>query len=391
MGLTRFNMKFNFFFSSLLFYLTFSTKSIGQTNIKDLYIQSNYQSIEIDTKVDCNLIKYANLDDYKVFFIGEWHNLEGNDLINFQMLKYLYYKQGLRILVFEWPISIEYFLNRCIQFGDSIAYKQVLSVSEKEYYATILMEIYSFNKTLPESERIIAKAIDRESNPNISILALKKLIPENIVIPKELKVLEILSNAQCLEADIHSLWYSMEDYKKMASTLKKSIIKEHITYKALLGENFNEFKKIVDGFYQGMHNHNKKYNDDKRELFMYNNYKDLLLEYPNAKFMGQFGKAHTSINPVSKWMFVQKYTSVASMLNNNDNSPVKGKVCSFVMNYPKYKNDINAITPETDIPLFMKYCKTDFTLFKIDGPNTPFKELSKIYQYLIINNLPQPE
>ena len=89
MGLTRFNMKFNFFFSSLLFYLTFSTKSIGQTNIKDLYIQSNYQSIEIDTKVDCNLIKYANLDDYKVFFIGEWHNLEGNDLINFQMLKFI--------------------------------------------------------------------------------------------------------------------------------------------------------------------------------------------------------------------------------------------------------------------------------------------------------------
>ncbi len=46
---------------------------------------------------------------------------------------------------------------------------------------------------------------------------------------------------------------------------------------------------------------------------------------------------------------------------------------------------IEPIIKSEDIPVFMRYSNSPFTIFKLDAPETPFKEMSEKFQYLIIN------
>lgn len=61
-------------------------------------------------------------------------------------------------------------------------------------------------------------------------------------------------------------------------------------------------------------------------------------------------------------------------------------MCSIVYYYESEKKiNEEPVINEMDVPLFLKYCTTPLTLFKLAGENTPFKEMSEKFQYIIIN------
>ena len=129
-------------------------------------------------------------------------------------------------------------------------------------------------------------------------------------------------------------------------------------------------------------------NIENREDYLYNNVGRIIEKDTNAILFCQMGRAHVPISFQEKWLHLANWSSLAARLNSNENSPLKGKVCSILHFYPSDTLQDSYHEPlikSNDVPVFMKYSTSPITIFKLDAPETPFKEMSEKFQYLIIN------
>lgn len=289
-------------------------------------IGENYCLINEDDNKSFSILD-SNIQKYKVFLVGETHYSEGNDVIQFELFKYLYYHAGVRVIIFEAPYSIGRNLNTYIQSGDTLPLKFLA------YRPELIKKLYEFNSKLPNNDKIIAKAIDIEQDYFLSVFGLADLIPKDS--PPEI----IKSNIEKLqELNKICLWRNItkNEFIPLLDILKKDVIINSKAYIEYLKQDFESFTTIIKGASINIeHPYDRAgiivnfKNAPFREKFLYDNFMKIVAEYPSLNYFGQFGEFHTDKNSHFK-----KDTSLFMQLNDSTNSFLNNKVLSIHITYP---------------------------------------------------------
>ncbi len=341
--------------------------------LKQNYLRANISTLDMNDNDDFS--SFAMLDSvlnrYHLYFTGEQHYTEGDFEVKWKVLKYLYQKAGVKILVIEHPPSYAYLLDHYMEKKDSVQYNQMVDYAPEGTKERIFYRnLYEFNKTKPREEQIRVTGVDIDYVKVYSTRALKEMINQR---------------ADKKEAFVRIQWEvgQMHAGKLKADSLLKKVAAEENTYKDFFGEEFKLFKRILWSISCECEPPSERKMDDprwfRREEFMYRNYLSLMEEFPASKMYGQFGAKHISLLPASHWYNGFNWTSIAAKLNTRDSSMAKGKVLSILLSYAFEWN-----SPKGEKRLFNTTAAgQSFTLFKINNANSPFTMLSSHVHYLI--------
>ncbi len=383
-------MIFRFFFFALLL-STYNLNS--QIDVKK-YLDENTHKITYTNFVsDTN--KY--LDNYRVFFTGEYHIHKGNSKIEIAMIIYLYSRLGLRKLVLELPVSYEEFINAYILRGkrDSLNLFKPKIWGFTYQFESVINFLSDFNKS--NKEKISAVCIDTEEDFAFSVQALQSLIrKENRSIGME-KNLNALSNLNSRISKKNEYEY----FENAILQIQKDVLLNPIIYQKILLHNYDKFQRILQGLLISLQYDFQKKNRigieeikisdsiyfNRRESFLFDNYIQVIKEFPLDIFYGQFGKAHVSTKLYEEDLYNSKWCSLAARLNNYESSPAKNLVCSIDIVY-----NINTMIRRIDYEgakVHKKEIKKvikGITLLKINEKNSPFKYYSQRYHFFVIRN-----
>ncbi|MEO8404320.1 MAG: hypothetical protein ABI480_06985 [Chitinophagaceae bacterium] len=301
----------------------------------------------------------------KIIFVGE----SGSHFLNFYsplqayMLAYLNKKEGLKTFIIEGGSATAYLCNKYLETGDS----NYLPKFSQERSFVLWKLIYTYNQTIPVSNRLKVMGIDFES-PIAYFKALNYLIPAKeppAQIQKEIAL--IRSSVQPMNCN---------GLTKTDKLLKKSLLENPIIWKEYTGENYTEIVTIISNegsCKDALGNRNK--NLKKRFLEF-----DALLKEP--LYYGQFGQAHTTLDSKSHF---------ASMLNNDDRTSFYHKVC-VINTYCQHCTTavepvsnwvLKKIEPDIQSTL-LKFCTSDFTLFDFSGSPDITQQYLQYGQFLLI-------
>ncbi len=303
-----------------------------------------------------NLINDSS--EYDIFFTGEDHGKLGNEKISIEMLKYLNEKEEVRYLICELQYSIVSKLNEYIQNGDENLLKEAIepvknanpSYGGDDYYK-FWQELYNYNKTLPKDEKIQAFGIDIDFQVNYTLNEMFSLIPNT---EPDIEIIEKINNFKSiLNGDVED----DEEIARILADLYKDVNSNTDMYKALFGDNFNKFKSNLSSMMNTM-----KYMENQRlyrDNLIYDNFMRIYNENPKGKYYGQFGQLHIFKETV-KYNGEETIT-LAKLMED------KGKL--KVLSIPIVSNKI--VNQYADIE---KLNLKDFTLFKLNGKGSPYKE-----------------
>lgn len=321
----------------------------------------------------------------KVLFAGEIHRKNGNEELEIDIMRSFFSDSLTHVFVIEANVAVEKLIGRYMRSGDKSCLDSIADYYENDseaYFYAKLRELYLRDF---ENGKFIIKGVDILGNRYDMIYGLSKYVKVDQELPKEfigLKKLMSLSNKKFFTSS------------KARKALKKIVTESNQNidlYKKGVSD-FDEFINQVNGGLVMLEGQSIKTSEEMevREEYMYENFKKLVDRFPDAKFFGQFGRAHVPIVYQPNWVHLKNWKSLAARLNTNENSPVKGKVCSLVYYYGaniEYSNSAiyESIIKTEDIPLFLKHSTTPFTMFKLDGENTPFKDMAEKFQYIVIN------
>lgn len=375
----------------LLLTAFFILLSIGKVTSQE---ESNYLSknnmILSDSSLNNDGLDLMDLDILKnqFFFVGEDHAGKKNGEIHSLLLKHIYSKKKQLYILYEAPLSLEHSIKAYIYEGDTIEYQYLYGsftyMPEEEMY--FLKQIRSLVK---KGYNIKISTIDIENNWNLTIKRLQELIPSAAPPVKIEKVINSIKNAKFI--DSQNTEFKTSEYNSfhlLEKKLEKDLKTDSKLYSEYLKENYNEFEEISKRFFLGIKFDTGKIgtkNSNAREVEMYSNIIQILKQNPNDTYYGGFGFFHTTLSPMRVGLF-RKQASLASMLNNKIGSPVKGKICSTAIDYVNYKTGFNFFFMNPIYyPQFLKYSNSPLTMFKLDGENTPFKDMAEKFQYIVIN------
>lgn len=353
----------------------------------------------------------------QLFMIGEGHGIAYSYDLQYDLVKYLQQKAGVKYLFMELGYLDGILLNNYLKTGNDSAYIAGFEKYNGTYYYNksvhqLFKKLYSLNKTLAEGKKIIILPVDIEhgyrkaikylqdemfagANANTSVgLALNKIDSEKGV-GKEIAA-EMIRIYPIYKADIN-------------------------TYKKALGNNFNDADFLMRNTYEMLNLALKKAADTRRDSVMLENFNIYKQRYhlENKKLVGLFGGFHV------KQTDQPNDIRFASLLKRS--GAVKG-ICSALMVYnagyimmPKGSNDTTKTGNKykrvantydyftgsfTDGDLLTQFNNSGkAVLFNLTTKGTPFKgqksflmdkdqyaNVDEMFQLLIlINNSPATE
>jgi hypothetical protein len=355
-----------------LFLLSFIA-AVAQDERKE-YLQAYSSDLDINDNEDYSSFAMLDsvIDRYRIFFTGEMHLTDGNIEVRWKMLKYLYHKAGMRVHIIEAPYSLGWLLNHYMSMNDSVNYFRYASLEPTAKGRIFYKAIYMFNRPKPQEERIIIRGIDTENIMSIATKALRILFYQK-------PVPESLNN---------NITAFIEHRKKeYADTLLRKM-HDDTTCRSVYTEEYSHIIAILKGLTCKNCEPLKAGATSEtwlnREALLYENYLAALNEFPDAKFYGQFGKAHICLIPGSRnWFRVKGWDPVASRLNRNDDSPVKGKVCSIGLDYYYVTDEFTREDRKLLYEFMIERSNRAFVLFKLDEVSSPYSYIGKTYQYAI--------
>lgn len=341
------------------------------------YINKNKFSLESCTS-------QGGLENYKFYFVGETHSQSENLNMKIELIKQLYLFKGVRVVVFEYPVSFESKINEYLDKGDSATLNELIYYlpNDKDLYKSFFRELYLFN--LNQAEKIIIKNVDTENNnlgmAEDAILKIinKKQLPPNLIVPTINEIKTTFSRRRI-------------NKKKIIKICEKALLnleENNTIYKQYLGNDYSFFKRLLYGIKGG--SEYKVSTDIKilsqRENYLFQNFKVLLEEFPKENFFMQIGRIHICLKQNTNWLFLSEWTSLVSMIN----SLYPKETCSIPIYYPHDPNETShifrtPIIPNSVAPLFIKMANDKTTLFKLNGEGSPFMELTDRYQYIIFS------
>lgn len=362
-----------------------STKKVNTSLDKvNSYLVKNYANVDIskDNYKNGLSIMDSDIDKNNIILVGEEHAVAKNYEIQLALLKNFNKTDKVRYLLAEIGYSSSCYINEYLDSGDEAKLKLIYNdlsqtpTWNKESY-DFWIKLRKYNLTVPQNQRIKVIGIDIELQPKTACAYLNSILPSNAP-PKEIQLaIDRYTDSYKIKNNSNNIITAIEN-------LQSDIKAKPSIYSGYLGNNYFDFNIVVDNIVNSINaNSSNAVNfDDIREPSIYSNFKRIYSHFPVGKYFGEFGMEHVYQKTCSSYM--GNATRFAMYLNNSD-SPVKGKVLSIAYGYKscKYANSTQnyvegkADTVISNIDILDKYSKTDITLFKLNGDNSPFN--SKTY------------
>ncbi|QOR34911.1 hypothetical protein IMX26_15835 [Clostridium sp. 'deep sea'] len=388
-------------FFSILSACSFKFHSQKEQELHEGYLKDNHTAINLDDDSLSSLaILTEDAKDNDVILAGEMHAIANNFEIRLALLKYLHKNTGVRYLLCESGYASAQLLNEYIQTGDikilNFVYEDLEKTAayNKEGYM-FWQQLYEYNKGLSQNQKIIAVGIDIEHQKNTAIAYLERII-------------ETSSLKHKLPPNIKN---SFEEIKLINEKDKKGqlavidgaindIIDNKDKYKVFFGDLLFNYQFTVNNIRNALVSYNGDFNST-REKSIYTNFEQIYEHYPKGKYFGQWGAEHIYQHDCDTYL---KDISRFAMQLKQESSPIKGRVLSLNYAYNNSKSSLYRKNYEqkktahniSDYDLLSKYVTTDYTIFKLNGENTPYNSNTtyitkplggntlNYYQYIVV-------
>lgn len=312
----------------------------------------------------------------EIIFTGESHGVKESLDIELNLLKYLNRKYKTRYLLLELGYSTSQLLNNYLETGNKEILNNIFKWLEGTYYWTNeqykkWIDLYEYNKLLPDDEKIICVGVDVEHQYLSAIDYLETILPDGEP-PEEIKYIidELINNyiSNKFQAEI------------FVDKLKTELEVNRVVLEEYLGESYFDFEIVINGI-DKLFNWSDSRDYNTRDGFMYDAFLKLYSKLPNGKYYGHFGNSHILQRPIAgtNWF--------AGRLNAKD-SPVEGRIHSIKL---LYKNCKAITTPSYETTIYNtipNYFKVviesnieEITFFSLAGGDSPFQDTSLVKYY----------
>lgn len=372
----------------LLVFITtfFSLQSFSQnfTNYSDVGL--SFDSLNL-TPLD------KSINNYELIIVGEAHYHNENAVFQFGLFKYLNQKLGIRHIVIEANESVAIFINQYLKTGDLKHLRQDVLNQDQYLFYKLMKDYYD---SLPLNKRFKFHGIDYVKNIELIEESID-LIIDNV--KNQGKVLS--ENSKKFKQNKITSYNETEIIAKCFLFLNE-ITKDSIRYKKEFSDNYESLLRIYESIKADIQN--PKYNKNskhismrnKRESLIYNQMLNLKYQYPNEKFYGIYGGAHTPLSEIKDYNKIPNFEPFVSRLNTYKESPFNSKILSIkciyagkVYNWKKsnLKNNFGLSIEELN-ELDEKSKNYNLTLFKYPTKTLLQKEFAKkYYQFILISRM----
>lgn len=311
--------------------------------------------------------------DYRVFLAGEYHAQTKGYQSKKMLIQYLHENQDVDYLICELGMGQGFLLDDYIQTGneENLIFMMeelegTLAYTQDEYQ--LWKWLYDYNQQQPENDKLHIIGLDIEFQKKTSARGLSLLLDNSVTPAEEIQPL-IERMKQGDETVIWEFPKVLEEYPEQMQEA--------------FGENFpwaEQYVKNVEA--------TKKYFElDKskgvnahqiRDNAMADNLCFVLEQFPeDAKFFGQFGAGHVLQSETTTTFVLQENYNRFAMQLQEDDSPVKGEVCSIYLVFlqksqsPRSTNYYLINESEVSIDAFQDYYAQD-TFIPLDEKGSPF-------------------
>ncbi len=341
------------------------------------YLNENYAALKVGEGAVSGLEMIDDsLAGKELFVTAEVHGLAVNQQLEFEFLKYFQENAGIKYYLQELPYSTSMLLNNYLASGDEEILKKVYSPLKGTYEWTQekydhWQKVYEYNRTLPPEQKIIVLGFDIEHQLENAFWYLNTILPEK----------EAPETIDYFINEIRTIYRDSKYEQKMTrdftGRLLGNINKYEKIYRDYLGTDFFGFDLVSQNIIYRDVAYKKRENEwnSTRDEMMYENFLKIYDQYPAGKFYGQWGLNHA---------FQQKQGGVnwfAARLDNEKDSPLKGKILSIVYLYQDCEHILNGNYRNDFLTTYVsknramdQLGKGDITLFKLNGANSPYTQ-----------------
>lgn len=343
-----------------------------KNNLED-YLKKNHRIIKSGN--DMSIID-SDIENHKIFLIGENHGVKSNVKYKMKFLKYFKEKTDFKYLICELPASMTYFLNLYFKSGDEDILKEIYqdlkgtdAWNRDEY--NFWIDLYHYNKKFPKDRKIIPMGIDIEHQPRNAIKFIKKVLEDSVSLSEE--IIKSITKLENADKDI-----DYEDLKILNKRLYREVKENKKLYKDISEKDCFLLKHINRNILNMVEVYSSNNFQGVRDNKMYDNFLKLTRDFSDEKYFGQIGLSH---------IFQRSFPAIdwfASSLRHLE-SKFKGKVLSIAYTYidckylyPTNRRDYtgNINTMDLSIGEFKPFLEDGDTIFRLNGKDSPFsKEL----------------
>lgn len=348
----------------LYFFILFSCYSTayGQDNCSVGFIPNSIKILYNQAKIE----EIINPDKYDAFFLGESHTNDFEPEFKYHFIKHLNTTYAVRDVFMEIGYSAAYFFNQYLQNGDTAILKENRLPYLWGQYKNFWQNLYTYNKSLPDSLKIIIHGIDFERLEIFKLL--EKAKQKNSTIPDYLQ--QTFIDIQKLSEN-KELFFGDKAFKKEFSKLKMTFLQYEDDFKVLYKNNFNVVRSAITNntpVTPGVNPRNKIWFENIKQIITINNIK---------KFIGFFGVAHTRYNNSTSLtvtlnncnFFKGKILNISTIYNHFTTPDWPNQIFEFGYNekeiFDRFYNKMcrAVIIKSSDIPETTFKTKSDFVIF----------------------------
>ena len=271
----------------------------------------------------------------QLFLLGESHGVQKPQEVDFELLKHLNQRNGIRYYIAEVDATKAHYLNQYLQTGDDATLMKVFAswIAETAQWANTdfykkIQRIRALNQTLPDSRRIRFVGIDRiQDKPlvadHLSELLRGRKLPANARPLADTLLTQLRQTGpDSVAANTALAW--LADWQTAESTYQKAAGPVSAELRQLL-TNVGYLKTIKS-----------------RETTIFTNFKTVLPGLNNEKLYGFWGFFHVLQSPTADGA-----KSFAYRIKSSD-LPLHDKIVSITLSYL----DCYSMVPTAYIPAF---------------------------------------
>ena len=261
-------------------------------SFSDLYRQQMEPYAVNFSPDDMSPLDTLDLKDYRVFLIGESHAVGKNAEIKLSFFKYLNQRLGVRYIIEEAGYCNTIAINQFLQTGEAVliselieSYKGTFGYTNERY--AYYSELYKYNQTLPEGEKIVVIGIDVQHHTQYGITLLRAFAGEGEMSEPVRDVFDILSADEPTLEQIDSALNTLEANKA--------------AFQTYLGAGYFDFYYGLRAVWQAFVYYTggtgfEKASFSVRESFICDNFRDLYADLGIGSCFGMFGFKHVILN-----------------------------------------------------------------------------------------------
>lgn len=328
------------------------------------------KTIDFEKGIDNKIFGNA---DYRVFLAGEYHAQTKGYQSKKMLIQYLHEEQDVDYLICEVGMGQGFLLDDYIQTGneENLIFMMeelegALAYTQDEYQ--FWKWLYDYNQQQPENDKLHIIGLDIEFQKKTSVRGLSLLMDNSVTPAKEIQPLI----ERIKESDgtaVKEFPQALEKYPEQM----KEVFGENFPWAEQYAKNVTATEKFFELNQSGGANAHQ-IRDDK----MTDNLLFAMEQLPeDAKFFGQFGAEHIlQSEMITTFVLQENYNRFAMQLQEDD-SPVKGEVCSIYLVFlqksqsPRSTNYYLINESEVPIDAFQDYYAQD-TFIPLDEKGSPF-------------------